>query len=44
MQVISAWFGKERGRVMGIVAAGNNIGGLAMSQLATGLLRQVELG
>ena len=36
-KLLAAWF-PQRGRVMGIVAAGNNIGGLAMSQLATGML------
>ena len=37
-KVLGAWFPETRGRVMGMVATGNNLGGLATSQLATGIL------
>jgi len=37
-KIIGAWFHEARGKVMGLIASCNNLGGLTMSQLATAVL------
>jgi MFS family permease len=37
-RLVSLWFPTTRGRMMGIVTAGNNFGGLTMVPLATGVI------
>lgn len=43
-KVVSAWFGKKRGRMMGLVGAGNNFGGLIAVNISSFFARSPDYG
>ena len=43
-KVVSAWFGKKRGRMMGLVGAGNNFGGLIAVNISSLFARSPNYG
>ena len=43
-KVVSAWFGKKRGRMMGLVGAGNNFGGLIAVNISSLFARSPYYG